>query len=68
MTNDELMGAIRSLHGLYYGQLDECESRLFKEARRRGLARVSYEGASGFMGIGKVVVTPVAALNTEQQP
>jgi hypothetical protein len=42
------------LDGLFVGQLREHELELFEEAVRRGLARRSYEGGAGFMGLARV--------------
>lgn len=50
---DEMLSRIR---GLYFGQLDEAEKEAFEELRREGFVALSYEGAGGMMGMGKVRV------------
>ena len=52
---------VMHLHGLYLGQLDAKEYKLYREAKNRGLADVQYQGASGLMGLAKVVVWPETA-------
>lgn len=40
--------------GLYVGQLNDDEMRMFNESVRRGLAYRQYAGAAGFMGLAKI--------------
>lgn len=48
------------LDGLFVGMLDDAETRLFDEAVEAGIARRSYEGGGGFMGLAKVRVNHLA--------
>jgi hypothetical protein len=48
------MTDLDQIEGLFEGQLDECEMRLFERAVQDGEARRSYEGGAGFMGLAKV--------------
>ena len=51
-----MMTDLESLEGLYVGQLDESELWMFRHAVEDGLARVSYSGPGGFLGLGKVEI------------
>jgi hypothetical protein len=48
---------LAGLDGLFVGQLDQDETRLLDDACAQGLARYSYEGAAGFMGLARVRLT-----------
>lgn len=50
---------LRRLDGLFVGQLEPEEIDLFEQAIERGMARRSYEGAAGFMGLAKVRIETV---------
>lgn len=52
-----MLEALRRLNGLFVGQLTEDELELFSWGVCKGYAREVYEGASGFLGLGKVKVT-----------
>ena len=52
------MSELERINGLFVGQLDPDELRLFERAIREGRARRSYESASGFLGLAKVRVNP----------
>lgn len=45
---------LERLDGMPVGMLNEAELWLFEKAVEDGLARRSYEGAMGFMGLAKV--------------
>ena len=64
MSNEDLIRAITPLHGLWLGMLDDNETALVKEARRRGLVSMSYGNPAGVLGLAKLYV---AALNAEPQ-
>lgn len=53
MSTDELR-EIQRAEGLFVGQLDADELRLFDAACEEGIAHRSYEGAAGFLGLAKV--------------
>ena len=42
------------IEGLFVGQLDKRQMRLFERAVQDGEAYRSYEGGAGFMGLAKV--------------
>lgn len=48
------MSDLERIEGLFVGQLDEREMRLFDRAVRDGLARRVYKGGAGFLGLAKV--------------
>ncbi len=48
------MDDLRHIEGLFVGQLNDRELRLFERAIQDGEARRSYEGGAGFMGLAKV--------------
>lgn len=48
------MSDLERIEGLFVGQLDEKEMRLFERAIEDGEARRSYEGGAGFMGLARV--------------
>lgn len=50
------MTDLRRIDGLFVGQLDADELKLFEWAIKEGLAMRWYQGASGFMGLAKVKV------------
>jgi hypothetical protein len=45
------------IEGLFVGQLDEWELRVFERAVADGEAFRSYEGGAGFMGLARVRLT-----------
>ncbi len=51
------MSDLDRLEGLFVGQLDERELKMFEQAVKNGEAQRSYEGGPGFMGLAKVRVT-----------
>lgn len=53
------MNDLDSIEGLFVGQLNAAEMRLFERAVEDGEARRSYEGGAGFMGLAKVRQLPV---------
>lgn len=48
------MNDLERMEGMHVGLLDSYELWLFEHAVADGLARRSYEGGSGFMGLAKV--------------
>ena len=48
---------VMRLHGLFVGQLDAKELAAFARLVNAGWAHRSYEGAAGFLGLAKVIVT-----------
>lgn len=48
------MSDLEQIEGLFVGQLDEKELRIFERAIKDGEARCSYEGGAGFMGLARV--------------
>jgi hypothetical protein len=48
------MTDLERIEGLFVGQLDERDLRLFERAIEDGEARRSYEGGAGFMGLARV--------------
>lgn len=52
----QLRNRLSHMHGLYVGQLDEEESRIFRMAVANGFAYSTYDGAGGFLGLAKVRV------------
>ena len=52
MNDDELW--LSRVDGLFVGMLDEDEQERFYALCKRGLARETYEGVGGFMGLAKV--------------
>jgi hypothetical protein len=56
MDKYELKETLSRVNGLFVGQLDTVEMHLFEEACKLGVARESYDGAAGFLGLAKVVV------------
>ncbi len=51
------MTDLERINGLFVGQLNERELRLFERAIQDGEARRSYEGGAGFMGLAMVRLT-----------
>lgn len=51
--------AVQRLNGLHVGQLDKHEIESFNRLCEDGLARRSYEGGAGLMGVAKVRVRDV---------
>lgn len=45
---------IAYLDGMFVGLLDTEEGMIVHDLVRQGRAKIVYEGASGFMGLGKV--------------
>lgn len=45
---------LEQMDGMFVGFLDPAELWLFEKAVEDGLARRSYEGGAGFMGLAKV--------------
>lgn len=45
---------LADLDGMFVGLLSDDELKAFEIAVREGLARRSYEGGGGFMGLAKV--------------
>ncbi len=45
---------LRNAEGLFVGQLDENELKAFNRLVSASLAKRSYEGAGGFLGLAKV--------------
>lgn len=56
---DDMRNMVRPFEGWFTGQLDEAERRIFDDACNEGLARRSYEGAAGFMGLARVRLAKV---------
>ena len=56
INKDELRDRLSNVNGLFVGQLDSVELHLFNEACKLGVARESYQGAAGFLGLAKVIV------------
>ena len=50
----ELWDEVSDWEGLFVGQLKPHELERLEEAIREGLARKSFEGVSGFLGLSKV--------------
>ena len=48
------MTDLERIEGLFVGQLDERELRLFERAVQDGEARRSYERGAGFLGLARV--------------
>lgn len=48
------MTDLEHIEGLFVGQLNERELKVFERAVEDGEARRSYEGGAGFMGLAKV--------------
>lgn len=53
-----LRGQVSGWRGLFVGQLSRDEAETFYEACRAGVARESYEGMAGLLGLSKIVVLP----------
>lgn len=51
------MNDLDRLEGLFVGQLNERELKIFETAIKDGEAQRSYEGGAGFMGLAKVRLT-----------
>ena len=51
---------LAKMNGLFVGQLDPDELRVFNSAVEAGYARRSYEGSSGFLGLAKVRIAVLA--------
>lgn len=56
---DDMRDMVRPFEGWFTGQLDEAERQIFDDACKEGLARRSYEGAAGFMGLARVRIVKV---------
>ena len=54
---DDLVEEVSHWDGLFVGQLDGTELETLDRAVASGIAKRSYEGAGGFMGLAKVRVT-----------
>lgn len=52
------MDELRALNGLHIGQLTLSEMEAFGRLRRAGLAECEYSGAAGFLGLGRLRLTP----------
>lgn len=48
------MMEVHEMDGMFVGMLDDAEIKAFEHAVSLGLARRSYEGGGGFMGLAKV--------------
>lgn len=57
--SDDMRGMISPFDGWFTGQLDPAERQIFDDACKEGIARRSYEGAAGFMGLAKVRIIRV---------
>lgn len=57
MSLDDDLELLMHCNGLFEGQLTEEELAAFRRLKKAGWARVSYSGASGLLGLGKVSVT-----------
>lgn len=55
------MSELDWIEGLFVGQLSDEEMLTFERAVEEGLARRSYEGPAGFMGLAKVRLNPTPA-------
>lgn len=51
------MSDLERIEGLFVGQLNEREMRVFERAVEDGEADRSYEGGAGFMGLAKIRLT-----------
>ena len=52
--SDREINELSGLRGLFVGQLDQDEMRLFEKGVRAGIAFRSYEGVGAFLGLAKV--------------
>lgn len=55
--DDEAACFMGHVEGLFIGQLDPDEMRLFNDLADRGVMRRSYSGSSGFLGLAKAEMT-----------
>lgn len=55
------MSDLERIKGLFVGQLDEAEMKMFERAVSDHRAYRSYEGGAGFMGLAKVRLVRVPA-------
>lgn len=60
-TNQELSAMVERLDGIFVGMLTDDEITQLNDAVARGLARRSYEGVAGFMGLAKIRAVGVDA-------
>lgn len=56
-----MMDDLSRINGLFVGQLDASELKMFEQAVMDGRAYRSYEGGGGFLGLAKVRLVMVPA-------